>query len=122
MTAKKLARETGDPTDFDETRRLLYMALLVNRTKRFNLAATLVNALAHHHLVSDITITEITEHVVNATSGIDNATETPEDATARTASLAWIQVQIDRITAELGDGPVTTDKNRSEHSGRKGGA
>jgi hypothetical protein len=104
MTARKIVRDSGDPTDFDETRRLLYMALLVNRTKRFNLAATLVNALAHHHLVTGLTVAQITDHVVNATSGIDNATETPEDAAAREAALAWIQGQIDRITTELGDG------------------
>lgn len=105
MTARKIPRETGDPADFDETRRLLYMALLVNRTKRFNLAATLVNALAHHHLVTDISVAEITDHVVNATSGIDNATETPANEAARVAGTAWIQAQVDRITAELGDGP-----------------
>jgi hypothetical protein len=104
MTAKTITRDGGDPTDFDETRRLLYMALLVNRTKRYNLAATLVNALAHHHLVTDLTAAEITDHVVNATSGIDTATDTPADAAAREASLAWIQAQADRITAELGDG------------------
>lgn len=103
--AKKIIRDGGSVTDFDETRRLLYMALLANRTKRFNLAATIVNALAHHHLVTDIPVSEIMDHVVNATSGIDNATDTPANAEARAASLAWIRGQVDRITAELGDGP-----------------
>lgn len=105
--AKKIIRgsSASDITDFDETRRLLYMALLVNRTKRYNLAGTLVNALAHHHLVTGLSIAEITDHAVNATSGIDNATQTPENTAARAESAAWIQQQIDRITAELGDDP-----------------
>lgn len=34
--------------DRDETRRLLYMALVAGRTNRYNLVGTLVNALAHH--------------------------------------------------------------------------
>lgn len=34
--------------DLDETRRLLYMALFATRTKKYNLAGTLVNALRHH--------------------------------------------------------------------------
>lgn len=80
----------GNATDFDETRRLLYMALLATRTKRYNLAGTLVNALKHHHAV-DLDTAEITEHVVDAVENPDSA------------SRAWVQEQIDRITAELGD-------------------
>lgn len=122
MTARKIVRETGDPTDFDETRRLLYMALLVNRTKRFNLAATLVNALAHHHLTTDVSVAQIIEHVVNATRGIDNATEPDrEENEARDASLAWVQHQIDRITAELGDGHTASGLVRGAHAERRDG-
>ena len=40
-------------TDLDETRRLLYMALMSSRTERYVLAGTLVNALAHHNLNLD---------------------------------------------------------------------
>ena len=80
----------GDATDFDETRRLLYMALLAPRTKRYNLAGTLVNALRHHHAV-DLDADAITENVLSAVEGGDEA------------SRAWVQEQIDRITAELGD-------------------
>lgn len=80
----------GDRRDFDETRRLLYMALLANGTKRYNLAGTLINALAHHHAV-DVPVDEITRHVVDAVE------------TADEASLQWVQAQIDRITYELGD-------------------
>lgn len=84
---------TGDKTDFDETRRLLYMALLAPRTKRYNLAGTLVNALAHHHAVDDLAVGEITDHVVSVVEGTGD-----EDA-----SRTWLRAQIDRITAELGD-------------------
>ena len=84
---------TGDKTDFDETRRLLYMAQLAQVTKRYNLAGTLVNALRHHHAVDDLDTGEITDHVVNVVEGTD----------ADGISRAWLQAQIDRITAELGD-------------------
>ena len=35
--------------DVDETRRLLYMAMISKGTKRYNLAGTIVNSLKHHH-------------------------------------------------------------------------
>lgn len=82
----------GDGKDFDETRRLLYMALLVPKTKRYNLAGTLVNALKHHHAVDDLSTGDIAEHVINVLEEDDSA-----------GSRAWLQEQIDRITAELGD-------------------
>jgi hypothetical protein len=34
--------------DLDETRRLLYMALVFSRTEKYELAGTLINALKHH--------------------------------------------------------------------------
>lgn len=40
------ARSRG--RDFDETRRLLYMALLSSQTERYELAGTLAHALVHH--------------------------------------------------------------------------
>jgi len=83
---------TGDKTDFDETRRLLYMATLVTRTKRYNLAGTLVNALVHHHAVDDVTADEAADHVL-----------TVIDGDADGLSTAWVREQIARITAELGD-------------------
>jgi hypothetical protein len=85
---------TGDKTDFDETRRLLYMATLVTRTKRYNLAGTLVNALVHHHAVDDVTADKAAAHVLNIIEGTDDGDSTSE---------AWVREQIDRITAELGD-------------------
>jgi hypothetical protein len=84
---------TGDKTDFDETRRLLYMAGLVTQTKRYNLAGTLVNALVHHHAVDDVTADEAASHVVNVVEGTDPGK----------VSETWLREQIARITAELGD-------------------
>lgn len=84
----------GDKTDFDETRRLLYMALLVPRTKRYNLAGTLVNALRHHHAVSDLDADEIADHVVDYLESIPGGA---------TQAEAFLREQISRITAELGD-------------------
>ena len=82
-----------DSKDFDEARRLVYMAQLAGRTKRYNLAGTLVNALVHHHAVDDITEAEAADHVVAVLEGGEG-----EDA-----GRVWLQQQIDRITAELGD-------------------
>ena len=85
------AEVTGsDVRDLDETRRLLYMALLVGRTKRYNLAGTLVNALKHHQRL-DLDVSEIVDHVVGAVEGGDADGE------------AWVRGQIDRITQELCD-------------------
>ena len=39
--------------DIDETRRLLYMALFAPKTKRYNLAASLVNAMRHHQGIDE---------------------------------------------------------------------
>jgi hypothetical protein len=84
---------TGDVTDFDETRRLLYMALVADRTKKYNLAGTIINALVHHHAVEGLSAGEVADHVVNVLEGAN--AETASD------SRAWMQSQIDRITAEL---------------------
>lgn len=83
----------GDRRDFDETRRLLYMATLVGRTKRYNLAGTLVNALLHHHSVDGLSATEVTEHVVNVI----------EDTDPDGSSMNWVHDQIGRISDELDD-------------------
>lgn len=81
----------GDPRDFDETRRLLYMALLRNRTEKYELAGTLVNALVHHHAVDGLTADEAMDHVVAVIEGA-----------GRSASTEWMREQIARITQELG--------------------
>ena len=81
----------GDRKDFDETRRLLYMAILAPRTKRYNLAGTLVNALVHHHTVDGLTADEASGHVVGWLESEDGA------------SSDWLAEQIQRISQELGD-------------------
>lgn len=73
--------------DLDETRRLLYMALLRQRTEKYELAGTLVNALAHHQHAGDPD--EIAVHVVNVIETRD------------VQDIVWARMQIDRITAEL---------------------
>jgi hypothetical protein len=95
----------GDKTDFDETRRLLYMALLAPRTKRYNLAGTLVNALTHHHAVDGLSADEVAGHVVDylengGSVDIGGSVRVPGGATE---SEAFLREQIDRISAELGD-------------------
>ncbi len=74
--------------DLDETRRLLYMALLAPRTDRYNLAGTLVNALVHHQGI-DASAEQVAEYVIGAIE--DDLTESGD----------WLRGQIDRITAEL---------------------
>jgi len=80
----------GDHTDFDETRRLLYMALLAPRTKRYNLAGTLVNALVHHHAVDNLNWRDAADKVVSFIEG---------DST----DPAWLVAQITRISEQLKD-------------------
>jgi hypothetical protein len=73
--------------DYDETRRLLYMALCAPLTKRYNLAGTLVNALLHHSKVYQ----DRDALIVDVCDAVDGAAE----------DLAWILEQIDEITAKL---------------------
>jgi hypothetical protein len=73
--------------DLDETRRLLYMALVTGKTKRYNLAGTLINALRHHQGVTD---PDLEEQVVAQVEGTS-------------ADEAWARRVISRITTELGE-------------------
>ena len=84
----------GDQRDFDETRRLLYMALAAPRTKKYNLAGTLVNALKHHHAIP-LDTDVIMDNVIAVIDG------DPDDETSE--SYSFIEAQIGRITAELCD-------------------
>lgn len=77
----------GRRDDLDETRRLLYMSLVAARTKRYNLAGTLANAIRHHQGQA-IALDELLDHVVEAVEGHDDE---------------WVREQIQRITDELGD-------------------
>lgn len=73
--------------DRDETRRLLYAALAASRTKRYNLAGTLVNALKHHQ-GSNEDVLDLMDKVVAAVDG-------------QPGSAAWVLDQIQRLTAEM---------------------
>lgn len=78
--------------DLDETRRLLYMMLVVKRTKRYNLVGTLANAILHHQRVDvdrESLLDDLVCYVENADCGNDHE--------------SWLRGQIDRISTELGD-------------------
>jgi hypothetical protein len=79
--------------DLDETRRLAYMVLAgkgTEGTPRYELAATVVNALAHHQLAVDSETAMRHVRVILDGHGGDVA-----------ASEAWLRGQITRINAEL---------------------
>jgi hypothetical protein len=75
----------------DETRRLLYMALVCRSSagEKYELIGTLVNALAHHH-PDGTSAAEIQDHLEGA---IENGTP---------VELVWIRRQIQRLTEEMG--------------------
>ncbi len=87
----------GDTRDFDETRRLLYMALAAPRTKKYNLVGTLVNALRHHHALDDDNDPSAAQMMKMLISMVDGEVD------ADTLAERWIWGQIGRITDELGD-------------------
>jgi len=76
--------------DLDETRRVIYMALLAGATNRYELAATIVNALAHHGLAVDSEAAK-THALAVVERGRDSGGE----------SRRWLERQIERINAEL---------------------
>lgn len=76
--------------DLDETRRLMYMAMLRQRTEKYELAATIVNALLHHQSI-DMSTPAVISRVLGV---IENADDD---------DMEWMQVQIDRISMQLGD-------------------
>lgn len=76
--------------DLDETRRVVYMALASQKTQRYELAATIVNALAHHQ--SAIDPDEAMRYVTAVVNGGSEAA----------LSEQWLRGQIQRISAELG--------------------
>jgi hypothetical protein len=96
-------KEPGRTGGLDETRRLLYMALLRSRTEKYELAGTLVNALVHHHpdrSDPDWSQEAITDRVVNVIEGAD----APDGLGPQTGSREWVARQIQRLTEELGGG------------------
>jgi len=74
-------------TDLDETRRLLHMMLVVNRTKRFNLVGTVANAMLHHQRFADLSRDALLDLLVDQAEGAGYAD--------------WFTEQIDRLTAEI---------------------
>lgn len=73
--------------DLDETRRLLYMALVVNKTKKYNLAGTLINALRHHQGVTDPDLEDKVIAYIEGNSEDD----------------AWMRDEILRVISLLGE-------------------
>lgn len=84
--------------DLDETRRLLYMALLVPRTEYYELAGTLVNALRHHGLASE-SAGEIMDHLVGYLEDPEGNHEVQGGGLSR--SQDWLKQQVERISALL---------------------
>jgi hypothetical protein len=82
-----MAQDTDTAHDLDETRRLLYMALVADKTKKYNLVGTLINALRHHQGVTDADLEDRVTSQVEGTA----------------ADETWARGQIDRITTALGE-------------------
>jgi hypothetical protein len=81
--------EVSHQRDLDETRRIAYMALACRETERYELVATIVNALAHHG--SAVDPDHAMRHLITIIRGgpdVDN-------------SLAWLRGEISRLTIEL---------------------
>jgi hypothetical protein len=84
---KEAPMDDARAKDLDETRRLAYMALLVVRTEKYELAGSLVNALVHHQQVD-----EPIEQVINR---VYAAIEGDEE------SQGWLREQIARVSGLL---------------------
>lgn len=82
-----MALDVHDTQDLDETRRLLYMALVADKTKKYNLAGSLINALRHHQGVTD---PDLEAKVI---------TQVESSGTDET----WAREQISRITEQMGE-------------------
>ena len=89
-----MANTYGSDTakDLDETRRLMYMALVRQRTEKYELAGTIINALLHHQSI-DTPVADVVEHVIKVIEGLEGDT----------ASGMWMRRQINRISTALGD-------------------
>lgn len=88
--------------DLDETRRLLYMVLLGGLTAErwYDLAGTLVNALAHHSKMA------VADEVMDALAELraeDSLAPRLRGAGRDRPHERWIQGLIDQITEKLGD-------------------
>jgi hypothetical protein len=97
--AKKLTDSAR--TDLDETRRLLYMMLVVNRTKRFNLVGTVANAMLHHQHFTDLSRDALLDLLVDQAEGSNYAD--------------WFTQQIDRLTTEIEASDALAAEDDAEH-------
>lgn len=88
--AEAAKARTSRQQDLDETRRIAYMALASRETDRYEVAATVVNALAHHGLAIDPY--EAMRNVLTLVAG------GPGDVGE---SERWLRGLIARITSEL---------------------
>jgi hypothetical protein len=79
--------DDSNARDRDETRRLLYMALFVGKTKKYNLAGTLVNALRHHQGIDP---PDLEDQVIDFIEG-------------RSEDETWLRDQIQRLIADLSE-------------------
>ena len=91
---------TEDRKDLDETRRLLYMMLVVNRTKRFNLVGTVANAMLHHQRFTGLSREDLLDKLVDQAEGAQH-----DD---------WFTEQIDRLTGELDADDKLADEDDTE--------
>jgi hypothetical protein len=87
---KAAQAEESRRRDLDETRRVAYMALASLETERYELAATIVNALAHHGSAVDPEIA-MRNVIVIMNRGPGTTGESEE----------WLRGHIKRIIAEL---------------------
>jgi hypothetical protein len=87
ISQRRKTMDDARAKDLDETRRLLYLAMVRPRTEKYELVGTLVHALKHHQQV-DVPTEELIGRVIAAVDG-------------EPSSVAWLQEQIDRVTAEL---------------------
>lgn len=100
--------DAGEARDRDETRRLLYMALVAGRTKKYNLVGTLVNALKHHQQI-DEDVDRLFDLVIAAIDGdildpdVPWSDGKPVVRVGKTEADAWVRERIQRISAELGN-------------------
>lgn len=78
-------------TDLDETRRLLYMVVMIRGAASPELRATVVNALAHHGL--GVRASETAAHLTAIANG-------------DVESEQWLQAWVDEITRRLDAGTV----------------
>jgi hypothetical protein len=91
--ARDITLTEEDAKDLDEIRRLLYMAMLRQRTEKYELAATIVNALVHHQGV-DVPVNEVADRVIGVIEGIGDITELASNE-------LWARNLIDRISEKL---------------------